>query len=38
MNHTNFGRAITTWTGGTFGKVQSARDPRIMQFAPKYTF
>jgi hypothetical protein len=37
-NHMNPGNPVTTLTSSTFGKVQSASDPRILQFALKYAF
>jgi hypothetical protein len=33
FNHTNLGQPNNTVTNGTFGKISSASDPRILQFA-----
>ena len=45
LNHTNFApitnaqiTAFTTLTSNTFGRLQSARDARVLQFALKYVF
>jgi hypothetical protein len=38
FNRANFGRPDNTITDPTFGQVLSARDPRILQFALKYSF
>ena len=38
MNHTNLNTPVATTNGGAFGKIQSAGDPRIIQFALKYMF
>lgn len=39
LNHTNFDTFSSTQTGSTlFGKINSARDPRIMQLALKLIF
>jgi hypothetical protein len=37
LNHTNFSTPVAT-LGSTFGKILSAGDPRILQFAGKFTF
>jgi len=37
-NHVNPGDPVTTLTSTTFGKIQSANDPRILQLALKYVF
>lgn len=38
INWVNFNAPITALNNANFGKIQSAGDPRIMQFALKYTF
>ncbi|MBZ5619413.1 MAG: hypothetical protein LAQ69_11925 [Acidobacteriia bacterium] len=38
LNHTNFNGPVATRNSATFGKIQSAADPRILQFAAKYRF
>jgi len=35
LNHTNFNPPVATLNSSTFGKIQSAGDPRILQFAAK---
>jgi len=37
-NHMNPGIPVTTLTSSTFGKIQSAEDPRILQLALKFVF
>jgi hypothetical protein len=37
-NHLNPGNPVTTLTSSTFGRIQSAGDARILQFALKYAF
>jgi hypothetical protein len=38
LNHTNFSSVGTTLGASTFGKVLSAHDPRVAQFALKFNF
>ncbi|MGH9143443.1 MAG: carboxypeptidase regulatory-like domain-containing protein, partial [Vicinamibacterales bacterium] len=38
INHVNFNAPITALNSASFGQIQSAGDPRIMQFALKFTF
>jgi hypothetical protein len=38
FNTTNFNSPIATLTSPDFGRIRSARDPRLMQFALKYAF
>ena len=38
FNHTNFDGIRLTLQSGTFGRVLSTRDPRIMQLALKFYF
>jgi carboxypeptidase family protein/TonB-dependent receptor-like protein len=38
VNHANFGNPVSSLNSGSFGKIQTAGDPRIMQFALKYVF
>jgi hypothetical protein len=37
-NHTNFANPTTNLRSATFGVLESAGDPRILQFALKYSF
>ena len=38
MNWTNLGQPDTTMTSPSFGQINSAGDPRIVQFALRYDF
>lgn len=38
LNHTNFDNPASNLNAAVFGLIQSARDPRILQFAAKYAF
>lgn len=38
LNHTNPNNPVTTLTSTTFGQIQSANDPRILQLALKFMF
>jgi hypothetical protein len=37
-NHTNFGLPVASKSSSTFGRILSASDPRILQFAAKFLF
>jgi hypothetical protein len=38
LNHVNFNAPVANFHSSTFGLIQSAGDPRILQFALKYSF
>jgi len=38
INHVNFNAPITALNSASFGQIQTAGDPRIMQFALKFAF
>ncbi len=38
INHTNFGNPTVTLTSANFGRILTANDPRIFQFAMKLIF
>ena len=38
LNHTNFSLPVSSRSSATFGKIQSAGDPRILQLAAKFVF
>ena len=38
LNHVNFLDPVATLTSSAFGQIQTANDPRILQFALKYVF
>ena len=38
INHVNFNPPVTSLNSASFGTIQTAGDPRIMQLALKFTF
>jgi carboxypeptidase family protein len=38
LNHTNFNTPVATLSSSSFGEIQSAADPRILQLAAKFKF
>ena len=38
VNHVNFNAPVTALNSASFGQIQTAGDPRIMQFALKFTY
>ena len=38
LNHANFNAPVSVLNSGAFGQIQSAADPRILQFALKFVF
>ena len=38
INKVNFNAPVTALNSASFGQIQTASDPRIMQFALKFTF
>jgi hypothetical protein len=38
FNHPNLQAPVTKYSSGSFGQIQAAGDPRIIQLAAKYTF
>ena len=38
LNHVNFNAPVANLHSATFGIIQSAGDPRILQFAAKFSF
>ena len=38
INHVNFNAPVTALNSASFGQILTAGDPRIMQFALKFTF
>ncbi len=38
LNHPNFNAPVTRFASNSFGQIQSAGSPRILQFAAKYSF
>jgi hypothetical protein len=38
INHVNFNAPVTSLNSSSFGQIQGAGDPRIMQFALKFTY
>jgi hypothetical protein len=38
FNHVNFNGPVASLNSASFGQIQTAGDPRIMQFALKFTY
>jgi hypothetical protein len=38
LNHVNFNAPVSSLNSASFGQIQTAGDPRIMQFAVKFTY